>query len=541
MGRKGCTEPRFYTPPLRELTPETSMGFEVIEFADLLGIHLYPWQKWVLIRGLELRPNGDFRFRKVIIEVARQNGKTLLMVVLGLWRLFQFGASRILSGAQSLGDAEDTLDEAFKIAAWDPVLRAFLPDNPRAEEDGEDEDNGAKRVWSNGKAAIKLSTAPVPEVLDMAGTLPTWSLSVMSRKGGRSKSVDLALLDELRELLDWEAWNGIVPTTTARPKAQVWGFSNAGDVRSIVLKSNRDSAIALIEDGATADTETAFYSYSAHPEADILDSDAHAQANPSMGYGVITEESMLAGARDALAGGNEAGWRAEYMCQWQVTTTPGRIPMRIWDALADPDSRRAPGEEVFVGVDVALEGRYAHIAICSKRDDGLWHIEIVASRAGYRWVPGWLAARKGNGWFSGTVGMQVKGSASASLAPLLRAEGIEVAEWQGTEMSSSVLGYITTIEGRGLRHRAQPILDVSVEGAVDRKRGDISIWDRGNSATDAAPTVATNIAWWMATRLDNDRFVSAYADEFWEDQDYEDDLDETPDDLDDDVDGLLIV
>ncbi|AIT60159.1 hypothetical protein [Corynebacterium doosanense] len=541
MGRKGSTEPRFYVPPLRELTPETSKGFEVIEFAALLGIELYPWQEWVLIHGLELLPTGEFRFKTVIVEVARQNGKTLLMVVLGLWRLFQYGASRVLSGAQSLGDAEDTLDEAFKIACWDPVLRAFLPDNPRAEEE-EDEYNGAHRSRANGKAAIKLALAPVPEVLDIARTMPTWSLAVMSRKGGRSKSVDLALLDELRELLDWLAWNGVVPTTTARPRSQVWGFSNAGDVRSIVLKSLRDSAVAQLEENKTAGTRVGFFSYSAHPDADILDSAAHAQSNPSMGYGEISEEGLLADARDAQAGGNEAGWRAEHMCQWQVSITQGRIPMRLWNALADPDSCRAPGEEVFVGIDVALDGRFAHIAICSRRLDGLWHVEIVASRAGFKWVPGWLKRREGAAWFSGKVGMQVKGSASAGLAPLLRAEGIEVEEWQGTAMSASVLGFTDEIESRGIRHRAQPILDVSIEGAVDRKRGDIAIWDRGNSATDAAPTIAANIAWWMATRIETDEFVSAYAaDDFgtYEEPDVAQEVGDV-DDNDDDG-GLLIV
>jgi hypothetical protein len=30
---KGRVEPRIFTPPLRELTPETSYGFAVIEFA----------------------------------------------------------------------------------------------------------------------------------------------------------------------------------------------------------------------------------------------------------------------------------------------------------------------------------------------------------------------------------------------------------------------------------------------------------------------------------------------------------------------------
>lgn len=536
--RKGKTEPRFFTPPLRELTPETTKGFEVIEFAALLGITLYPWQKWCLIHGLELIPSGEFRFKRVIIEVARQNGKTLLMVVLGLWRLFQYGAAHVLSAAQSLGDADETLDEAFLIAAWNPILRAWLPDNPRADEE-DDKYNGAWRARANGKTAMKLAAAPVPEVLDVAQKMPIWSLAVTSRKGGRSKSVDLALLDELREHLDWEAWNGIVPTSRNRPHSQAWGFSNAGDARSVVLRSLRESELNRSHDGRD-DTLTAFFSYSAAPDADILDPDAQAQANPSMGYSNITAESVMQEALDALAAGNEAGFKAESLCQWPNTTQPGRIPQRIWKALADPDSRRAPDAEVFCAVDVTNEGKAAHVAICSRRDDGLWHIEIVASRAGFRWVPGWFAQRFDAPWFTKSVGMQVKGSASATLAPLLRDIGIEIEEWQGTNMSASVLGFLDEVENGGIRHRSQPVLDVSVEGAIDRKRGDISIWDRVNSATDASPTVAANIAWWMATRIEEEKpFVSAYAADDYDPDDNDELLEEDVEEIDDD--DLLIV
>lgn len=517
--RKGKTEPRFFTPPLRELTPETSKGFEVIQFATMLGIVLYPWQKWVLIHGLELLPDGSFRFKRIIIEVARQNGKTLLMVVLGLWRFYVFGASRILSAAQSLGDAQDTLDEAFLLAAWHPVLRAWLPDNARAK-DEDDTYNGAYRPRVNGKHAIILSSSPVPDALDVAKTPPTWSVAVTSRKGGRSKSVDLGLLDELREHLDWDAWNAIVPTSRARPNSQIWAFSNAGDLRSVVLASLRQSEIHRAQDNIS-NTQTAYFSYSAPENAEVLDRESHAQANPSMGYGEITAESIMAEAIDAVNSGNEAGFRAEVLCQWPNTVTPGKIPMRLWKSLLDAESARAPGSEVFVGIDVSNEGRFAHIAICSQRSDGLWHVEVVASRAGFRWVPGWLAIRKNSDWFSGKVGMQVKGSASATLTPLLEEMGIEVVEWQGTAMSGSVLGFVDEVQNAMIRHRGQPILDVSVEGAIDRKRGDIFIWDRVNSATDAAPTVAVNIAWWMATRVEDDTFVSAYAAE-----DYNQDLDE---------------
>ena len=85
----GITTPRIFTPPLRELTPATSNGYAVIEFAEkFLHVHLYPWQKWLLIHGLELLPDGSYRFRRVVTEVARQNGKTTVMSVLCAWWLF---------------------------------------------------------------------------------------------------------------------------------------------------------------------------------------------------------------------------------------------------------------------------------------------------------------------------------------------------------------------------------------------------------------------------------------------------------------------
>ena len=86
---KGYAEPRIWTKPLRELTPETSLGFEVIDYArEVLHVELRPWQKWLLIHALELNEDGSYRFKKVIVLVARQNGKTMLASVLSSWWLF---------------------------------------------------------------------------------------------------------------------------------------------------------------------------------------------------------------------------------------------------------------------------------------------------------------------------------------------------------------------------------------------------------------------------------------------------------------------
>ena len=44
MSLKGKTVPRIWTPPLRELTPDTTLGYYVIDFAnDILRLPPLPW------------------------------------------------------------------------------------------------------------------------------------------------------------------------------------------------------------------------------------------------------------------------------------------------------------------------------------------------------------------------------------------------------------------------------------------------------------------------------------------------------------------
>ena len=108
----GYEEPRVYTPPLRELTPETSLGFLFIEFVEnqVRGT-LLPWDKWLAIHMLEII--GDFggwwrfRFRKIVILVARQNGKTYLSAYLVLFFAYIMQVARILGTSANLDKAEE--------------------------------------------------------------------------------------------------------------------------------------------------------------------------------------------------------------------------------------------------------------------------------------------------------------------------------------------------------------------------------------------------------------------------------------------------
>ena len=109
------------------MTQATSAGFEAAEFAqDVLGIALHPWQRWLLIHALELNPDRTFRFRTVVVEVARQNGKTTLVQVLALWRMFVDGAGLVIGTAQNLDVAEEAWTGAVEMAEGVPELAAEI-------------------------------------------------------------------------------------------------------------------------------------------------------------------------------------------------------------------------------------------------------------------------------------------------------------------------------------------------------------------------------------------------------------------------------
>ena len=119
----GSETPRIFTPPLRKLTPETTHGFAAIAFAeDVLGVSLFPWQKWALIHALELRPltkdelaagaEPSYRFRFCVITVARQAGKTMIMLILALWHIYALDSPTVIATAQDLANAEKAWGEA---------------------------------------------------------------------------------------------------------------------------------------------------------------------------------------------------------------------------------------------------------------------------------------------------------------------------------------------------------------------------------------------------------------------------------------------
>ena len=109
---RGVTQPRIFTPPLRELTEETSLGYAAIEYANtVLGKSLYPWQEWALIHALEIKGNLDtewsFRYRTILFLISRQNGKTVLSEVIASFFLNVLCVDSVFGTSLSLDKAEE--------------------------------------------------------------------------------------------------------------------------------------------------------------------------------------------------------------------------------------------------------------------------------------------------------------------------------------------------------------------------------------------------------------------------------------------------
>jgi len=483
----GSELPRVFTPPLRELTPGTSLGFGCIEFAEgVLGIDLLPWQRWTLIHALELLEDGTLRFRTVLILVARQNGKSTLMQVLSLWAMYVLGRRLVIGTAQNLDVAEEVWEGAVEMAEEIPELASEIEKVSRV----------------NGKKFVRLASGE------------RYKVAAASRRGGRGLSGDLVLLDELREHQTWDAWSAVTKTTMARAAAQVWAASNAGDAASIVLRWLRKMAHATIgdpdglvdvndivtpEDASDPEDGTlAVFEWSAPPGCSIHDRDGWRAANPALGH-TITERAI----RSAAATDPEWVFRTEVLCQWIDTTTDGPFPPGAWEACADPLSTIAEGSEVAFCVDVAWDRSAAHIAAAGLRPDGVPHVEVVASAAGTDWVVGWFTAKESRS--AAPVALQTSSAPAASLVDSMNDAGLTVVDWTGAHLGAATGDLYDRVRAGsdelggtpGLFHLGQPALTAAAQNATTRPYGDAWLWDRKRSTVDVAPLVAATGALWL--------------------------------------------
>lgn len=301
--------------------------------AEKLGIELYPWQviaaRYLTATTAELL----WLFRDFVGVVSRRNGKT------------EFLLPRIV---MALEDGDKTLH-----TAQDRALPRLTFEHLADLINDEPELNRQVRSirTANGTEAITFKNGG------------KYTLLAPSH-GVRGHHGDLVIEDEVREQHDTRLQRALGPTSLASRNPQRVKLSNAGDEDSVVLNDLR----RRMDEPAPF----CYLEWSAEPERDIDDRQGWREANPALGHGLITMESL----EDARRTLTPAGFETEHLCRWVVTMQPRLVAEAQWLALrATLEKAKRP----FMAISMDPNGERAAAAIAWQQSNGTIALRLVAN------------------------------------------------------------------------------------------------------------------------------------------------------------------
>lgn len=531
---KGFTKPRLYTPPLAEncdtwlnnirdadpsirdivkrqpedddglnLKPAWTNGYAAIKFAtDMLHMSLFPWQEWLLIHGLELilddNENYVYRFRTVIVEVGRQNGKTVVEVVLALWIIYSQGGQTVIGAAQDLANAERAWRDGVALAESDDELCELMDDHSVYQ------GHPKSLTLTNGSEYRVTSTAP---------------------DAGRGFSGDLILLDELRTHKNWLSWSAVTNTMNARPKGQVWAFSNAGNLMSVVLRFQRalahrdlgwpdgerefdgvlddiDAELAEMLE-ATGDLKPGWFEWSAPPDAKRTDMKALAQSNPSVNHTDVslkcpTTRTLLAG----VAGSPAYEVETEILCRWATMGVGGPFPEGSWEDTQKPKAAATKESVKVVCVEVSSRRNQTYVARAGLNTEKNFVVAMRYDHPGTDWVVEALLKDKAI-TDAIVIRTDVGGSTLSLVEDIKRLViGPKILEWKGGDVNVAHGQMFDRLRDRTIEHLPHPGLDIAATSAVSAlKPGGGFTVDILRSPSDTAALYAAIGAVWGLEQL----------------------------------------
>ncbi len=330
---RGSVRPRIGTTPPEGIPSHVEA---VAALAALAGLEPWEWQYEALRIALSYSPSTAlFLYRFVVLLVARQNGKSRLLLLRILAGLFLFD-EKIIHTAADRALPRALFEELVHAIEDVPVLRRNVEKIRFA--------NGTEEIVMKGRASYRI-TAPRQEA-------------------ARGWTIDLLVIDEAREQRDDAVLSAGLYTQRTRRNAQLWLASNAGDPDSVVLRRFRDRGIAAVED-PDSDPRMCLLEWST--DADPEDPMGWVEANPALGT-AITPDALI----EELRTDDPQRFRTEALCQWVETATQTAVPLDAWIRCGDPSMALtvpSPDDRVMMAVDVDPARLEAAIVIAVTKPD----------------------------------------------------------------------------------------------------------------------------------------------------------------------------
>ena len=487
----GRTSPRVWTRPLRPLTREASYGYRVIEWAAERGYPLDPWERWCAVHAGELLPDGRPRFRRVVIIVARQNGKTLLLKILILYWAYEESQRMIMMTSTNLDYAREALFDTAEMAGAEPNMPKGIRRMDGIARPELRQANGQERIT----APVRRRDPEDAESPRIGGG--TFKIGTASRTGGRSLPIDRAVVDELREHRSWDGYNAIKHAQNAIKDAQAFFISNKGDSDAIVLNGLRRTALE------GKDRRIGLFEWSAPPDARPDDVEALRYANPNLGHR-IDVESIMGDAITAIQEGGAAlaQFKTEIMCIDVPNLTPA-IDLDAWRECAGPGGMDKLRTRVATCLDVAPDGRHATLAAAAVGADGIVRVELVRTWTSTHQLRRSLPVTvkrvrpRVMGWFPNGPAAAVAADLAAPKQRRSQAwppPGVTIQEIK-TETPAVCMGFEEIVRARGLMHPSDEVMTMHVTDSQREYHGPVWVFARrisdGEAATPIDATYAT--------------------------------------------------
>lgn len=487
----GVQQPSKSHLPIRQ----GSAGQAAVELAAVAGLHLDPWQKFVVIEALGTSEEtyfNDVLFTdvnkssayEICLILGRQNGKGSIMEALELAWLFLLGQKTIIHSAHEFATSREHFQRIESLISGTPELKAELARG------------GIK--WSHGDESINLRNGQ------------RLLFKTRTKGAARGFSPDKLVMDEAM-ILKPEAVRAMMYATSARPDAQIMYAGSAGGQDSVHFGRARQRGLrgtdpSLFYAEWSADICDEFCPEKCLEHDKINDPHTWAKANPGMGYrpGLTVrkmESEMLGDPEGFIAERLSVGDWPNDGESWSV------IPEEVWKERALSQFR--PDRPLVFAVDVTPElnpaKRKACIAVAGGIGDGLVGAEITGNGFRDDILPGtkWVVPRLKEIYRNNRPCVIVIDKATPAAAfvdeleeagvPMLHPNVREYAEACGT-----FTGMCVPREGNEptFVHSNQDVLAKAVAGAAQRKLSELWAWDRANSAVDISPLVAATLAVW---------------------------------------------
>jgi phage terminase large subunit-like protein len=263
-----------------------------------------PWQHEANGITTELGPDGRFTFRQVVIEVMRQQGKTVDLLSMMVARGLRRPGTQIAYTAQTRLDARHRLLDVWwpRIAA--SKLAPFID----------------VRRGSGSEALIFRNGS-------MLGLVSSTQTS------GHGDVLDLGVLDEAWAQTDDHLEQAMRPAMMTRD-AQLWIVSAAGTEKSEYFRAKVEDGRARAEMGVTENG--CYIGYSAADDEDPADPATWRRRMPALGI-TVSEETVRADYELM----DLPEFRRAYLCQWPEVAKPGWgvIGQDAWGSAADSGAR----------------------------------------------------------------------------------------------------------------------------------------------------------------------------------------------------------